>query len=169
MCIPTTLQQNIASITNDGYDIARFLADTMQGKTPGTKVCHRMDAAKHLIKYGFSQEEAKTPSPSTGQEPAPAEAVGRDGGEQPKISSPSCTSMSAPVTYLDILNYETAHLIRAETAEGHTIVNFLVNVMNGVEHPYTPKKLRIKPADRIAAARELLRRGFGEFSRRSRL
>ena len=36
-----------------GDKIAKFLADTMRGETPGVKVCHRMEAAKHLIKYGF--------------------------------------------------------------------------------------------------------------------
>ena len=94
-----------------------------------------------------------TPSPSMGE--------GWDGGE---ISLPS----SAPVTHLNILNYEIAHLIRHETAEGHTLVNFLVDIMSGRDRPFTPKKFCIKPADRMAAARELLRRGFGDLgSRRS--
>ena len=77
--------------------------------------------------------------------------------------------MSAPVTHLDILNYEIAHLIRHGTAEGHTLVNFLVDIMTGRDRPFTPKKFRIKPADRMAAARELLRRGFGDFGSRRKL
>ena len=74
--------------------------------------------------------------------------------------------IAAPVTHLDILNYQIAHLIRHETAEGHTIVNFLVDTMTGRDRPFTPKKFRIKPADRMAAARELLRRGFGDLGSR---
>ena len=172
MCIPTKLQQNIISFTKDGEHIARFLTETMRGKTPGVKVCHRMDAAKHLIKYGFPDancettpdrlsraggnpegqgEDTNTPSPSTGE--------GWDGGE---ISSAS----SVPVTHLDILNYQIAHLIRHETADGHTLVNFLVDIMTGRDRPFTPRKFRIKPADRMAAARELLRRGFGDLGSR---
>ena len=77
--------------------------------------------------------------------------------------------MSAPVTHLDILNYQIAHLIRHETAEGHTLVNFLVDIMTGRDRPFTPRKFRIKPADRMAAARELLRRGFGDLGSRRRL
>ena len=73
------------------------------------------------------------------------------------------------MSYLDILNYEIAHLIRHETAEGHTIVNFLVDIMTGRDRPFTPKKFCIKPADRMAAARELLRRGFGDFGSRRKL
>ena len=80
------------------------------------------------------------------------------------------TEIAKPVTYLDILNYQIAHLIRHETAEGHTVVNFLVDIMTGRDRPFTPRKFRIKPADRMAAARELLRRGFGDFrTRRSKL
>ena len=185
MCKLTELQHNIHSITKDGYDIAAFLADTMRGETPGVKVCHRLEAAKHLIKYGFTDAQCdnnrpllqdgsetcvqsplspgerarvrgieNTPSPSTGE--------GWDGGDNP-------THPVNPVTHLDILNYEIAHLTRHETAEGHTIVNFLVDIMTGRDRPFTPKKFRIKPADRMAAARELLRRGFGDLGSRRRL
>ena len=172
MCNPADIQHKIHSFTKDGEDIARFLAETLRGETPGVKVCHRMEAAKHLIRYGFPDEArqqgqfdmneskvenigSKTPSPSTGE--------GCDGGDE------SLPSVSVSVTYLDILNYQIAHLIRHETAEGHTIVNFLVDIMSGRDRPFTPKKFRIKPADRMAAARELLRRGFGDFGSRRKL
>ena len=171
MCIPTKLQQNIIDRTNEGDTIAAFLVDTMQGQHTDAKFNHRLEAAKHLIRYGFPDDQTaqqsplspgerarvrgseKTPSPSTGE--------GWDGGE---ISSAS----SAPVTHLDILNYQIAHLIRHETAEGHTLVEFLIHIMTGKDRPFTPKKFRIKPADRMAAARELLRRGFGDLGSRRR-
>ena len=62
MCKLTKLQHNIHRITRDGYDIAAFLADTMRGETQGVKVCHRMEAAKHLIKYGFTDTDCETTS-----------------------------------------------------------------------------------------------------------
>ena len=174
MCKLTELQHNIHSITKDGYDIAAFLADTMRGETPGVKVNHRMDAAKQLIKYGFTDAECKITSDrlsraggnpkGQGEDtntPSPLMGEGWDGGE---ISLPS----SAPVTHLDILNYQIAHLIRHETAEGHTLVEFLIHIMSGKDRPFTPRKFRIKPADRMAAARELLRRGFGDLGSRRR-
>ena len=173
MCIPTKLQQNIVSLTKDGHAIAQFLVNTMQGETPGVKVCHRMEATKHLIKYGFPDAECETTSDRHSRAgwnpegqgegtntPSPSTGEGWDGGED----SPS--SMSAPVTHLDIINYEIAHLIRHETADGHTVVNFLVDIMTGRDRPFTPRKFRIKPADRMAAARELLRRGFGDLGSR---
>ena len=182
MCKLTELQQNIISFTRDGEHIARFLTETMRGETPGVKVCHRMEAAKHLIRYGFTNADCDT-NPSQTQEervnsdqsplslrerarvretdntPSPSMGEGWDGGD----NTPHHVH---PVSYLDILNYEIAHLIRHETAEGHTIVNFLVDIMTGRDRPFTPKKFRIKPADRMAAARELLRRGFGDFGSR---
>ena len=174
MCIPTKLQQNIIDRTNEGDTIAAFLVSTMQGETPGVKVNHRMDAAKQLIKYGFPdtdcdnipplpQDEGESPvqsplSPGERVRACPELAEGVRGKE-----------IAKPISHLDILNYEIAHLIRHETAEGHTIVNFLVHIMTGKDRPFTPKKFRIKPADRMAAARELLRRGFGDFGSRRKL
>ena len=172
MCKLTELQHNIQSITKDGYDIALFLADTMNGQTPGVKVCHRMEAAKHLIKYGFPDADCEITSDRLSR--AGGNPKGQ-GGDETAVQSPLSPGerarvrgeeIAAPVTHLDILNYEIAHLIRHETAEGHTLVEFLTHTMTGRDRPFTPKKFRIKPADRMAAARELLRRGFGDLGSR---
>ena len=174
MCIPTKLQQNIIDRTREGDTIAAFLVSTMRGETPGVKVNHRMDAAKQLIKYGFPDTQCDNiPSlphddgESADQSPlSPRERV----RACPELAEGvRGTEVAKPISHLDILNYEIAHLIRHETAEGHTIVNFLVHIMTGKDRPFTPKKFRIKPADRMAAARELLRRGFGDFGSRRKL
>ena len=157
MCNLNALQQNIATFTKDGEDIARFLADTLNGETPGVKVNHRLEAAKHLIRYGFPNADCETTS----------DRLSRAGGN-PEGQGEGTPHSANPVqvTHLDIINYEIAHLIRHETAEGHTVVNFLMDTMTGRDRPFTPKKFRIKPADRMAAARELLRRGFGDLGSR---
>ena len=168
MCKLNELQQNIHSVTKDGYDIAAFLADTMRGETPGVKVCHRMEAAKHLIKYGFTDTDCDNvpvhPESVEGLVEPPNQST-LSPGERVRVRGNEITN---PISHLDILNYETAHLIRHETAEGHTIANFLVDIMTGRDRPFTPKKFCIKPADRMAAARELLRRGFGDLGSRRR-
>ena len=175
MCIPTKLQQNIIDRTNEGDTIAAFLVDTMQGETPGVKVNHRMDAAKQLIKYGFTDTKCKTTSDRLSRAGGNLEGQGDDEtpaqsplspGERARVRG---TEIAKPVTHLDIINYQIAHLIRHETAEGHTVVNFLVDIMTGRDRPFTPKKFCIKPADRMAAARELLRRGFGDLGSRRNL
>ena len=175
MCIPTKLQQNIIDRTNEGDTIAAFLVDTMEGQHTDAKFNHRLEAAKHLIRYGFPDADCETTSDRLSR--AGGNPVGEEQSEGTKTPSPSMaegwdgdkdssSSMSAPVTHLDILNYNIAHLIRHETAEGHTIANFLVDIMSGRDRPFTPKKFCIKPADRMAAARELLRRGFGDLGSR---
>ncbi len=169
MCLPNSIQHIIHKRTGNGDTIAAFLVDTMQGETPGVKVNHRLEAAKHLIKYGFTDTDcdASTVHPESverrAKAPSPSMGKGWDGGDSPTHP------VNPVVSYLDILNYQIAHLIRHETAEGHTIVNFLVDIMTGRDRPFTPKKFRIKPADRMAAARELLRRGFGDFGSRRKL
>ena len=163
MCIPTKLQQNIISFTKDGEDIARFLADTLNGETPGVKVNHRLEAAKQLIKYGFTnaQCDKNPPLPQNGSETCVQSPLSP--GERVRVRG---KEIAKPISHLDIINYEIAHLIRHETAEGHTVVEFLMDTMSGRDRPFTPKKFRIKPADRMAAARELLRRGFGDLGSR---
>ena len=174
MCNLNSLQQNIFDRTREGDTIAKFLVDTMQGETPGVKVNHRLEAAKHLIKYGFTDTQTDT-SIRHSREGGNPEG---QGGDETSVQSPLSLGerarvrgkeIAAPVTHLDIINYEIAHLIRHETAEGHTIVNFLVDIMTGRDRPFTPKKFCIKPADRMAAARELLRRGFGDLGSRRKL
>ena len=180
MCITTKLQQNIVSLTKDGHAIAKFLFSTMQGETPGVKVCHRMEATKHLIKYGFPDAECETTPDRLSRAGGNPEG---QGGDETPVQNPlspgerarACPELAEgvrgeeiaePISHLDIINYEIAHLIRHETADGHTIANFLVDIMTGRDRPFTPKKFCIKPADRMAAARELLRRGFGDLGSR---
>ena len=172
MCIPTKLQQNIIGFTKDGEHIARFLVDTMQGQHTDAKFNHRLEAAKHLIKFGFRDTDCETTSDRLSRVGGNPEGQGEDEtpvqsplspGERARVRG---EEIAAPVTHIDIINYEIAHLIRHETAEGHTLVNFLMDTMTGRDRPFTPKKFCIKPADRMAAARELLRRGFGDLGSR---
>ena len=174
MCNLNALQQKLFDRTKEGDTIAKFLVDTMQGETPGVKVNHRLEAAKHLIKYGFTDTQTDT-SIRHSREGGNPEG---QGGDETSVQSPLSLGERAgvrgeditkPISHLDIINYEIAHLIRHETAEGHTIVNFLVDIMTGRDRPFTPKKFCIKPADRMAAARELLRRGFGDLGSRRKL
>ena len=212
MCDINTLQQKIADLTQDGEIVIRFLADTVQGKTPAVQPCHRLEATSQLIRLGNLGDN--TPSPLTGEgrdgddrnkesaRPEPVEGPTssrhsreacprpRSGSGNPEAQTAQTSPISdhparpepvegraqAPtqqrpseITYLDILNFNLAQLIRSETADGHTIVEFLLHIMTGRDSAYTPNKLRIKPADRMAASREILRRGYGHFGRRRRL
>ena len=199
MCKKNNLQRHIAKFTNNGEDIARFLAETVRGETPGVKACHRMEAMKYILRLNSTDQpdseyreddkfwgliptpeelatKKNTPSPSTGE--------GRDGGDTTVHTQPAkepadaqdrptenseLTTQDSQPTYLDILNFNLAQLVRSETAEGHTIAEFLYQVMTGRDKAFTPNKLKIKPSDRMAASREILRRGYGHFGRRRKL
>ena len=115
MCITTKLQQNIIDRTREGDTIAAFLVDTMQGETPGTKVNHRLEAAKHLIKYGFPDANCETTSDrlshaggnpeGQGDNETPAQSL-LSLGERARMRG---QEIANPVTHLDILNYQIAH------------------------------------------------------------
>ena len=149
-----TIAGSIKSLTKDGHTVAQFLVNTMEGQTDGVKVHHRLDAAKQLIRYGFSEDD----SDFWGLIPTPEELAAKGKDKEPSPERPT-----RQVTYLDILNFDIARQIRDETDDGHLMIEFLVKVMNGQQRPFIDNKQRIKPADRMAAAKELLRRGFGDF------
>ena len=176
MCDINTLQQKIADLTNNGEIVIRFLAETVQGKTPAVQPCHRLEATSQLIRLGVLDNHRATSSrhsregdnPSLTRHSREACPRPRSGSGNP-VAQTAADNPTHPVTYLDILNFNLAQLIRSETADGHTIVEFLLHIMTGRDSAYTPNKLRIKPADRMAASREILRRGYGHFGRRRRL
>ena len=179
MCITNNLQRHIRNLTNDGEAVARFLYDTLQGKHPDAKYHHKLEAAKLLERYNPSDED--TPN-FWGLIPTPEELAEKNRNNEPQPVRPEpvegrvrraenseLNTQNSPVTHLDFLNYDIAHLIRQETADGHTITEFLAQVMTGRDKPFTPKKLRIRQTDRMAASREIIRRGFGHFGRRRKL
>ena len=149
MCIPNALQQHILEITDDGKAVAAFFYATMQGETPNAKAHHRMDAAKQLSRLALQT----TPSPLIGE--------GWDGGEKAETPThPVYPAKSDPVTDFDIINHQAARLIREDTNDRYHIAHFLARVMRGTAGEGSP----ISPADRMAAAKELINRGLGKFS-----
>ena len=178
MCKTTPLQHKIQKRTGNGDLIANFLADTIEGKYPDARYHHKLEAAKLLARYGSDQPESEE-SQFWGLIPTPEELAASPSrhscesrnpeGQGGETDNSELTTENSPVTHLDILNYDIAHLIRQETAEGHTIAEFLSHVMTRRDQPFTPKKLRIRHTDRMAAAREILRRGHGHWGRKPKL
>ena len=132
----TPLANIVRQETRDGRLIVRFLVDAMQGKLDGAKPHHRLDAARQLLAVGFDGAQAfidhNTPD------------------VQPRAAAASSRTANADNRRLDP---KLAKLIRQETDNGRTAVRFLVDVMQGALPDF-------KPHHRLAAARELLHRGF---------
>ena len=141
---PSEHTKDLASIvheeTDDGRLIVRFLVDVMQGSLDGSKPCHRLDACRQLVALGF--EEARDHIPGT------TGAARRNGAQTHHASN-----IPASLHRVDRVDRKLAELIRKETDDGRAAVRFLIDVMQGTLDGF-------KPHHRLAAAKELLRRGF---------
>ena len=49
---PPTIADIVREKTGDGALIIDFFTDVMTGRIDGAELCHRIDAAKQLVKYG---------------------------------------------------------------------------------------------------------------------
>ena len=49
---PPTIADIVRQKTDDGARIVDFFLDLMEGRVDDAKLCHRIDAAKQLVKYG---------------------------------------------------------------------------------------------------------------------
>ena len=132
-----TLSQIIKLRTDSGGDIVDFLVDVMQDQYEDFRICHRLQAARLLTTYG--------------NEDAPNFIAETTPDSSPRRDRPN----SKRQTKFDT---ELARLIREDTGDGRSIARFLVNVMVGEIRSF-------RPHHRMAAARELLNRGFGKSAR----
>ena len=132
-----TLSQIIKLRTDSGGAIVDFLVDVMQDQYEDFRICHRLQAARLLTTYG--------------NEDAPDFIAETTPDSSPRRDRPN----SKRQTKFDT---ELARLIREDTDDGRSIARFLVNVMVGELRSF-------RPHHRMAAARELLNRGFGKSAR----
>ena len=138
------LAQRIQAKTDNGDTIIDFLIEVMTDQLDHFKMNHRLQAARLLTKYGCSCRKS--------------DSAQRDEGiafilnNLPEPSQdPSATGSSDNTEFDQAL----ARKIREATDDGATVCRFLINVMEGQLKAF-------KPHHRIAAARELLSRGFGK-------
>ena len=155
---PPTLADIVREKTDDGRRIIDFFLDVMEARVEGAELCHRIDAAKQLVKYGskdaarfiaryrgvscgHSTRGRRDPAdPCSGAENAPAAAT---------------LDASSPLTqdFLTVLSAVDedlmARLVRAQTVDGGTIIDFLDDVMQDRNEGF-------KCHHRIAAAKELI-------------
>ena len=132
--------------TNDGKIIVDFLVDNIQGSAPHVTVNHKFKSVEWLAKLGgFIPETAV--SPSKNENSAPARLCDNKSDSKP------------PVTEKQILHFEIARLIKEETQDGKTAIDFLTRVVAKSERPKSGENFTV--AARMRATRELLIRGFG--------
>ena len=155
---PPTIADIVREKTGDGALIIDFFTDVMTGRIEGAELCHRIDAAKQLVKYG-SKDAAEFLAKYKGV-PCGHSINGRPDPADPcsaEDRSLVAVTLNAPPTltrdFLTVLSgideFLMARLIRAQTADGVTIIDFLDDVMQDRTDGF-------KTHHRIAAAKELI-------------
>ena len=155
---PPTIADIVREKTGDGALIIDFFTDVMTGRIEGAELCHRIDAAKQLVKYG-SKDAAEFLAKYKGV-PCGHSTRGRPNPADPctvEERSLVAVTLNAPPTltrdFLTVLSgideFLMARLIRAQTADGVTIIEFLDDVMQDRTDGF-------KTHHRIAAAKELI-------------
>ena len=130
-----SLRAIVRQETDDGRLIVRFFVSTMQGQLQDAKPSHRIAAARQLVKLGFTEAQDFI------DENAPDPKRRRRAHHSPPADRKLASGL--------------AKIVRQETDDGRVAVRFLVDVMRGGLPGF-------KPHHRLAAARELLRRGFDD-------
>ena len=155
---PPTIADIVREKTGDGRLIIDFFTDVMTGRIEGAELCHRIDAAKQLVKYG-SKDAAEFLAKYKGV-PCGHSINGRPNPADPCSAADRslvAVTLNAPATltrdFLTVLSgideFLMARLIRAQTADGVTIIEFLDDVMQDRTDGF-------KTHHRIAAAKELI-------------
>ena len=140
------IKRYIRQATNDGKIIVDFLVDNIQGSAPHVTVNHKFKAVEWLAKLGgFIPETAVSPS--------------KNENSAPSLPCDNKSDSKPPVTEKQILHFEIARLIKEETQDGKTAIDFLTRVVAKGERPKSGEHFTV--AARMRATRELLIRGFG--------
>ena len=176
---PPTLADIVREKTDDGRRIIDFFLDVMEARVEGAELCHRIDAAKQLVKYG-SKDAARFIAryrgvpmrprhPWTPQPGRPLLRRGCGPGPSPCAPGPFTEDL---LTVLSAVDEDLmARLVRAQTADGGTVIEFLDDVMQdrneGFKAP--PQDRRRQGAHRTHRPRRGRTRTRGEPLFRSQL
>ena len=142
-----TIDATIQRLTNDGEIVVQFLVDVIQGTSYNAPLGHRIKSAEWLSALGgFIPEDA-----------IPKSATIRPRPKRDKPAKQDKPDKKLSVTEKQILHFDIARLIKQETNDGETVVEFLIRVISKIEKSGE----NFTPAARMRAAKELLIRGFG--------
>ena len=138
--------------TGDGDLLINSLVDFVNGDIPGARACHIHSANVELaVMGGYLPQDY----PGAASRIHPASADGERKPRKPKV------------TTKQLLNKPVGESIRDETDDGATLIDFLAQMVDPPPNPNIFSKEEVLPSDRLAAAKELLRRGYGSRNPRS--
>ncbi len=149
-----TIDATIQRLTNDGEIVVQFLVDVIQGTSYNAPLGHRIKSAEWLSALGGFIPEDAIPKSATIR-PRPKPEPKQDKAD--KADKRDKRDEKPEVTEKQILHFDIARLIKQETNDGETVVEFLIRVISKLEKSGE----NFTPAARMRAAKELLIRGFG--------
>ena len=153
----SNLADIIAQETEDGRLIVQFLVSAMEGELPDFQPCHRIDAARLLVKLGFDQAQAVIDHANAAQRARQSDSRSQPQTQRQRDSraqaQPQRQAESESQSATNSIRAQLAQIVREETGDGYITVQFLIDAMQG-EFP------DFKPCHRLSAAKELLQRGF---------
>ena len=138
------LAKIVAEETGGGRRIVRFLVQVAEGDlhSEGFQPCHRMDSARELVKIGLTEFSDYIHANTVPPKPRAERKSRPDANISPEIAE---------------AREELAKYARELTQDGRTVIKMYAEVMDGARNDEG-----FKPHHRIAAARELIKRGFDE-------
>ena len=155
---PPTIAEIVREKTDNGALIIDFFTDVMRGEIEGAQLCHRMDAAKELVKFG-SAEAVIFIAKYKGIPCGHSTRRRRDSADtciaeerslvEVTLNAPAALTREFLTVLSGIDELLMRRLIRAQTADGGTIIDFLDDVMQDRTDGF-------KTHHRIAAAKELI-------------
>ena len=132
--------------TGDGDLLIDSLVDFVNGDIPGARACHIHSANVELaVMGGYLPQDY----PGAASRIHPASADGERKPRNPKV------------TTKQLLNKPVGEYIRDDTDDGAILIDFLAQMVDPPPNPNIFSKEEVLPSDRLAAAKELLRRGYG--------
>ena len=137
--------------TGRGDILVNCLVEFVNGDIPDAKACHIHAATVELaVMGGYLPQDY----PGAASRIHPAATSAANGEDSPRPKKPK-------VTLKQILNKPIGADIRQDTQDGGLLIDFLAQMINPPPNPDIFSKEEVLPTDRLTAAKELLRRGYG--------
>ena len=137
--------------THDGDALIHSLMEFVNRDIPDAKACHIHSATVELaVMGGYLPQDY----PGAASRIHPAATAAANGEDNPRLKKPK-------VTLKQILNKPIGADIRQDTQDGGLLIDFLAQMVNPPPNPDLFSKEEVLPTDRLTAAKELLRRGYG--------
>ena len=136
--------------THDGDILVNCLVEFVNGDIPDARASHIHSAGLQLaVMGGYLPQDF--PGAATRIHPA-ATAANSEDNPRPK---------QRKATLKQILNKPIGEYIRETTQDGGLLIDFLAQLVDPPPNPDIFSKEEVLPTDRLMAAKELLRRGYG--------